>query len=52
MTCFGWSMSIWKKDGMKVAHGTIVDASNINAPGSTRNKDKQRYPEMAIDAQG
>ena len=31
---------------MKVARGTIVDASIINAPSSTKNKDKQRDPEM------
>lgn len=32
--------------GMKVANGTIVDASIINAPSSTKNKDAQRDPEM------
>ncbi|MEW7988315.1 MAG: IS5 family transposase [Candidatus Thiodiazotropha sp.] len=32
--------------GMKVATGTIVDASIINAPSSTKNMDKQRDPEM------
>jgi len=32
--------------GLKVNHGTIVDASIINAPSSTKNKDKQRDPEM------
>lgn len=32
--------------GMKVATGTIVDASIINAPSSTKNKKKQRDPEM------
>ncbi|MEW8525756.1 MAG: IS5 family transposase [Candidatus Thiodiazotropha endolucinida] len=32
--------------GMKVANGTIVDASIINAPSSTKNKDGQRDPEM------
>lgn len=32
--------------GIKVSKGTIVDASIINAPSSTKNKDKQRDPEM------
>ncbi|MEW8492455.1 MAG: IS5 family transposase [Candidatus Thiodiazotropha taylori] len=32
--------------GIKVASGTIVDASIINALSSTKNKDKQRDPEM------
>lgn len=35
-----------EENGMKVARGTIVDASIINAPSSTKNKDKQRDPEM------
>lgn len=32
--------------GMKVANGTILDANIINAPSSTKNKDRQRDPEM------
>ena len=35
-----------EETGMKVARGTIVDATIINAPSSTKNKDKQRDPEM------
>lgn len=35
-----------KSQGMKLSTGTIVDASIINAPSSTKNKDKQRDPEM------
>jgi IS5 family transposase len=35
-----------EENGMKVARGTIVDASIINAPSSTKNKDKARDPEM------
>lgn len=35
-----------EENGMKVARGTIVDATIINAPSSTKNKDKQRDPEM------
>jgi len=34
------------ENGMKVARGTIVDATIINAPSSTKNKDKARDPEM------
>src|SRR5207342_1494800 len=32
--------------GLKVATGTIVDATIINAPSSTKNKKKARDPEM------
>jgi IS5 family transposase len=32
--------------GLKVATGTIVDATIINAPSSTKNAEKQRDPDM------
>ena len=35
-----------EENGMKVARGTIVDATIINAPSSTKNKDKKRDPGM------
>ena len=35
-----------KENGMKVSRGTIVDASIINAPSSTKNKKKERDPDM------
>jgi IS5 family transposase len=35
-----------EENGMRVSRGTIVDASIINAPTSTKNKDKARDPEM------
>jgi IS5 family transposase len=35
-----------KNQGIKVSTGTIVDASIIHAPTSTKNKDKQRDPDM------
>jgi transposase, IS5 family len=35
-----------KDHGMQVSTGTIVDASIITAPSSTKNKKKQRDPEM------
>jgi transposase, IS5 family len=35
-----------QKRGMKVSGGTIVDATIIAAPSSTRNKDGERDPEM------
>jgi len=34
------------ENGLKVARGTIVDATIIGAPSSTKNQDKQRDPEM------
>ena len=33
-------------NGMKVSKGTIVDATIINAPSSTKNADKARDPDM------
>ncbi|HEB56771.1 MAG TPA: IS5 family transposase [Gammaproteobacteria bacterium] len=33
-------------NGLKVNKGTIVDATIINAPSSTKNRDKRRDPEM------
>jgi IS5 family transposase len=33
-------------NGLKVATGTIVDATIVNAPSSTKNADKARDPEM------
>jgi IS5 family transposase len=35
-----------KSQGMKLSTGTIVDATIINAPSSTKNKDQRRDPEM------
>lgn len=35
-----------EENGMQVSRGTIVDATIINAPSSTKNKKKQRDPEM------
>ena len=35
-----------KENGLKVNRGTIVDASIISAPSSTKNKKKQRDPDM------
>ncbi len=32
--------------GLRVSNGTIVDATIIQAPSSTKNRDKQRDPEM------
>jgi len=34
------------ENGLKVSTGTIVDASIINAPSSTKNKEGKRDPEM------
>ncbi|CAH2905024.1 MAG: Mobile element protein, partial [uncultured Paraburkholderia sp.] len=37
---------VLQASGMKLNSGTIVDASLITAPSSTKNKDKARDPEM------
>jgi len=38
--------------GMKISTGTIVDATIINAPASTKNRDQQRDPEMRQTKKG
>jgi IS5 family transposase len=38
--------SIWPKQGLQVSRGTIVDATIISAPSSTKNRQKERDPEM------
>ena len=38
--------SFLRKNGVKVSTGTIVDATIISAPSSTKNAEKQRDPEM------
>lgn len=41
-----------RRNGIKIAHGTIVDATIIGAPSSTKNKDGKRDPEMHQTAKG
>jgi transposase, IS5 family len=41
-----------RRSGIKIAHGTIVDATIIGAPSSTKNKDGERDPEMHQTAKG
>ena len=41
-----------RENGVKVSNGTIVDATIINAPSSTKNKDGKRDPEMHQTAKG
>ncbi len=41
-----------KENGMKIGNGTIVDATIISAPSSTKNQDKERDPEMHQTARG
>lgn len=41
-----------KENGMKLSQGTIVDASIIHAPSSTKNKKKERDPEMRQTRKG
>jgi transposase, IS5 family len=38
--------------GLEISRGTIVDATIINAPSSTKNKDRQRDPEMRQTKKG
>jgi transposase, IS5 family len=38
--------------GIKIANGTIVDATIISSPSSTKNKDQKRDPEMHQTAKG
>jgi IS5 family transposase len=40
------------RSGIKIANGTIVDATIIGAPSSTKNKDGKRDPEMHQVAKG
>jgi transposase, IS5 family len=39
-------------NGIKIANGTIVDATIISAPSSTKNKEGERDPEMHHTAKG
>ena len=41
-----------KRNGIKITNGTIVDATIIGAPSSTKNKDEKRDPEMHQTAKG
>lgn len=41
-----------RANGIKIAKGTIVDATIISAPSSTKNKDGERDPEMHQAAKG
>lgn len=41
-----------EENGFRIARGTIVDATIIDAPSSTKNKDKSRDPEMKQTKKG
>ncbi len=41
-----------KAQGIKITNGTIVDATIISAPSSTKNRDGERDPEMHQTAKG
>lgn len=41
-----------RENGIKISNGTIVDATIISAPSSTKNKDGKRDPEMHQTAKG
>src|SRR5262249_58526663 len=40
------------RNGIKISNGTIVDATIISAPSSTKNKEGKRDPEMHQVAKG
>ena len=40
------------RNGIKISNGTIVDATIISAPSSTKNQDGKRDPEMHQTAKG
>ena len=44
--------TVLQASGMKVGTGTIVDATIISAPSSTKNADKQRDPDMHQTCKG
>lgn len=44
--CFSQVQELLAKEGKQVCGGTIVDATIIEAPESTKNQGKQRDPEM------
>ena len=41
-----------KSQGIKISNGTIVDATIISAPSSTKNRDSSANPEMHQTAKG
>jgi transposase, IS5 family len=41
-----------EENGLKVERGTIVDATIINAPSSTKNQEKKRDPDMCQTRKG
>lgn len=49
---FGLINEYLQENGLAVNRGTIVDASIIQAPSSTKNRDKQRDPEMGATKKG
>ena len=49
---FGLVNEYLSENGLKVNRGTIVDASIIDAPSSTKNRKKERDPEMHSTRKG
>ena len=43
---FAWVGAHLAQHGLQVNHGTIVDATIVSAPSSTKNRTKERDPEM------
>jgi IS5 family transposase len=45
-------MTFWFKRGLLLKAGTVVDATLIAAPSSTKNKDHKRDPDMHSSKKG
>ena len=43
---FAWIRTYLAEQGLQISRGTIVDATIISAPSSTKNRTKERDPEM------
>ncbi len=43
---FAWIRTYLAEQGLQISRGTIVDATIITAPSSTKNRTKERDPEM------
>jgi len=46
------STLILNPKGLRLSEGTIMDATIINAPSSTKNKEKKRDPDMHSTKKG
>ena len=49
---FAWIRTYLAEQGLQISRGTIVDATIISAPSSTKNRTKERDPEMPQTKKG